>query len=1043
MKKWMLWMLTLLLMFPMVNVEARSSSSFSEGSDDRIHTKNQWEVFSDTIYGEVLCSDGGVYIVEDQHTYFIETSASVSHYLVIEDVDQDGIKDMVVFMKSQDHFDNLAILSVGKKEQIASRAITFEQYNKTLGYVQKNHQILSLTKAQENQFFIIVDHEILCLNTALDIVYRIEDQDNIWRIVNLGDINQDEKEDYAYTCQRGAIVAFDGTNGKILYDQLLTSTIEANHPYQGSTYSTTLNTWDILVNDDHLYVTGEDGILYIVDKIKGERLDRIDLDLYQEKSLEKTLSENNFGYDENYSSLLFPTGLWNPYFDDIRLVALDDHRLLIYAFFGSDQYRLQEQSDLLQVPKKYHTPVLLVYDMEKNDISQRITIENYDLKSSDILVHQDEEHTVVQVLSRLSHKGVLLSIYDIDEGNLLENKEIPLLSDDQENVSLYLGQRGNTYVLSRKDHYVLKVDEHFENVMPLTTFLVPRCLYHDGKQMILAYDQGSKTKKIIAYRQQDLLWEIHLPEALSDASFKQLHLEGNLLYGLIDVQEGEVVSSYLCCYDVETGENQLMTRCVVSQGYDERGKAYPIYAYGENIVLQADLNQDGYRDFLVDRYLISGRNGQLLAQNEAYFDTGNGLAIGDLNQDGLMDYAVASDKEIRLYTSKSYREGNSIVIDYVKTQAVYTYDASLQNKEMAIAIQDLNQDGLQEIVINQFNSHQQPIYTVLNGRDLTRLYDLMEDGIYDWGERFYFSTVDLNQDGWNDILYESPFGEEMILDGKTGKPWFYLSGPYEDHPEGMVLEPSMISIISEENQYMPTLIDDINQDGRQDIAYLAGGVIDERYGLILTILDGHTGEIISENMISQQDDGEGKRTLTPLSSSTWILSTSQKAWLYDMDHQTIIASFQQEIRDGFYLDDQTLLVLDEKRYVSPLNIDHDFSVEGISDHISKKVQFQLLKPEEKGYVKVWDQGELCALIEGDEGSFYLKEGKHILEFEFCNEQGKSLFVTKEVQVKNRSIVPYLLYLGALLMMSLMLGLAFYPTLKNRFNLIKGGEHDGK
>jgi serine/threonine protein kinase len=195
-----------------------------------------------------------------------------------------------------------------------------------------------------------------------------------------------------------------------------------------------------------------------------------------------------------------------------------------------------------------------------------------------------------------------------------------------------------------------------------------------------------------------------------------------------------------------------------------------------------------------------------------YLDSwGDGLASGDLNQDGIPDVAFGT------------KSGDVIVVNGATGDELWSYRVTTQmDAAVNVDIVDVNDDGVLEVIAagkGDYTTNQQAIIIAF---DRSGTYLWQAQGIYEEVTDLGYGDVD--NDGDTDVIaavgtYPWGGGELMIMDGATGS-HSWSEGLGSGTPQGLD-------------------IGDVDGDGYLD-------VVVENYDNKVFLLDGFSGELLWE-----------------------------------------------------------------------------------------------------------------------------------------------------------------------------------------------------
>jgi len=259
--------------------------------------------------------------------------------------------------------------------------------------------------------------------------------------------------------------------------------------------------------------------------------------------------------------------------------------------------------------------------------------------------------------------------------------------------------------------------------------------------------------------------------------------------------------------------------------------AHPGGGFGHAVHGIADVNGDGFDDFIVGEpdadtgatqstgraHIVSGKTGAIIRTHSSPNVTANGrfgfavVGLGDVNGDGLGDYAVGAPRENgqagRVYV---FSGANGALLYTLNSPSTIGFGGSLS------VVPDCTGDGRPDLVVGHVNifDHDGPAY-VFNGAT-GALFKTLTKPAGEEGTRFSQSVAgipDVNGDGFGDIAVGAPHADDgwdtdaglvYIYSGSTGALLHTLHSPFPQF-EGWF-------------GYSVAGIPDLNGDGRGDIA---------------------------------------------------------------------------------------------------------------------------------------------------------------------------------------------------------------------------------
>ncbi|HBM17431.1 MAG TPA: hypothetical protein DD381_13975, partial [Lentisphaeria bacterium] len=181
-----------------------------------------------------------------------------------------------------------------------------------------------------------------------------------------------------------------------------------------------------------------------------------------------------------------------------------------------------------------------------------------------------------------------------------------------------------------------------------------------------------------------------------------------------------------------------------------------------------DLNNDGFLDIAVANssgqvnkyYLSNGAVGGYAAgvNISGDTDTSASIALGDLNNDGFLDIAVANSGQVNKYYLSNR---NAFALEY----AGYDISADSQSSK-SIALGDLNNDGFLDIAVANYNQVNK--YYLSNRNASALAYTGAEISSSDTQNSYSIALGDLNNDGFLDIAVANEGdGNKYYLNNNT------------------------------------------------------------------------------------------------------------------------------------------------------------------------------------------------------------------------------------------------------------------------------------
>ena len=261
MKKLLSLVVILLMIVPIPIQGAKkvtSIESYSQGKEVKGDVVAKEVVLSDELKGMMVASDEGLEFVDDGN-FIINLNHPVKRFEVIDDIDNDGIKDVAVYLKTATGYSNFQIVSSKNSKVLYETVLTHKTIDENNSVIVENsivRQILSNDKI----VYLIYDHHLLAIDAnKKEIIFDYEDDDNIWKMVIFD--NQ-----VIFTTQQGQVISIDKKKGDLNYRTTVVKPLDIEVKYHNNEkQEVNMNVWDILILKDKLYVTSEIDKLYQMD----------------------------------------------------------------------------------------------------------------------------------------------------------------------------------------------------------------------------------------------------------------------------------------------------------------------------------------------------------------------------------------------------------------------------------------------------------------------------------------------------------------------------------------------------------------------------------------------------------------------------------------------------------------------------------------------------------------------------------------------------------------------------------------------------------
>lgn len=1016
-------------------IHGQSSSSlmpYSDGLDAKSTSSTKYVSLSDTLSGYMLATKEGLSIIGNEQ-FKVTTSYPVKDYEIVNDVNQGGQKDILVYMASPNGQDNVALISSEDSKVLFSKNFHHMNTEQGKGQIEENSRIQQMLFS-DDKIYILYDYHIVCMDAEGNQIFDYEDKDNIWKMIAVGETG------LAFTCQTGAVKMLNRQTGKIQWSTQISGKIQVPTRNVSRTSDVQLNVWDIYFANDSLFVTTEDGTFVQLNKETGESINQLNLDMVNTEQLIRLLSANA-GYDSQYRPTVFPSGITTSGYMGYTIEPLKDQLLLISAYLGNEKIQTAKLEDGMQFGTEQPIlPVLAIYDQQTQQVKQTYKLEQYNLKSSNAVLstYQDQEVIIVPSYSK---KGELkVNIYSLEDGQMIAQESIkaPAIKEKEEKIKII--KVDDRYLIQSEGNITFFVSNDFKSIEYVGNLSMASKIADTDNGVLVGYSESgliTKIKKLNNGDKEDVQFNFDLPEQFIGHSngFESIYYDEptNHLLMLVNKRNSQnvVEASYILILDAGSGTLLTNDSVILDKGIDENGKAYTHYVTGEKISYFKDMNNDGVNELLVDSYIIDGKTLTLKSIfSPSAEDAGLSIDVGDVNKDGVTDFVLFAETQANLYYSKV----SGYEVTYSKSGIKLDYAKDLQNQIYAVQMNDLDHDGIHDIIINAKNESNNQIYRVIDGATLQTKYDLMKDGVYNWGEFFEFTNTDYNQDGVEDFIYNSFNNRIEIINGSNGET-LDTHNTYPEYGEqswqSPIAQDSMVPIKIESNSHKVALIEDLNEDGKKDIAYLTS-VVDDNYreSTFLRIIDSTNFEEIKAIEIMKGLPSD-YALIGVVGTNKIMYDSNGLMQIYDYKQEIPIASFETSVQYAQSISDTRLFISNNEGNLYMLDDAIDFNLSDTPEIIKGGKMTLQWQSDKNGKMTISDSGEIVTTTASNEVTIRLLEGEHDLTLSYNDGYGKTTHRTIHVHVEKGHVLNYFFNFGLVLVLGLAAGLLFYP--KYRLN----------
>lgn len=1017
MKKVMMIVLILAMVIP-VSLQAMdndsSIESYSTGTNIKGDCVAKYVELSDDLKGNLVVKDKGLGFI-DNEDFLINVNYPIKYFEVIDDLDNDEIKDVVLYVETNCGYSNFLIVSSKDSKVLYELALTHQNYNEQKGLFIENSIIRQIVCDKE-YVYLIYDHHLLKINAKKkSVVYDYEENDNIWKLILID--NQ-----VIFTTQLGQLVSLDD-DGNVNYRKSISKPIKVNS--MGKNHLVDINLWDLLVFSDKLYVSCENDKLFEVDYHNGEVINELKLDIVNQDDLVKRLKEQ-YSYDyANSKETIATTGIFSKAFNGYKLKQIKDDLMLVEAYLGDQNY---QQIEMYGSSNTGIEPSLLLIS-DDFEVVSKIKLEKYNLDCSNAILSTYQGQEAIIIPSSFNKDVLRISVYSLD-GKLLSQNDIKNLGIGLDNVKVSFSKYNDDYLLQINNGNSYIVHNDLKTVSFLGSSKIVNKIADVDDGVIVSSNQNGKINEIYKLGlngKDDVLAKVDVSNKYMNNGFEAITYDnsGQLLSLVNEINnKNEVIASHVVSIDINSGKI-IQDRKVSLEGNK--------YLVGSEIKYFSDLNGDEKKEILVDNCIIDGNSFDL----KSYFDpiieeNGTIIEVGDLNNDNIVDYVNVGESEMRVYHSMH----NSFDISYSKTNIAKKYDKNLLNNQHVKVIGDLEHDGVNLFIINARNSEGYQYYQVINPKDLSVRFNLLEDGVYNYGESFILSKIDFNQDGCDDLIFNKPSGSTVdLLSGKDGKvlQTVKLNPDSDDDSMTAVVYDEIIPIQFSEDKMIYQL-EDINDDSVKELGYFYYDYYKDINNF--KILDGKNYEQL-KNCSLENIEYPNNYAIPVLYQTKILINDGEYNQIYDYKKGQLVAGIKLEVTKARAMNDERIL-MENNGQLYAFDDSCDFKLVDFNKHSDGKMKIKY-QSDKNGQMSVYDQGKLVTVSNDKDISLKLLEGKHNLTFSYNDNEGKITHINKVVEVEKSSVSRYLIILCTLIVFGGCLSLVVYP----KYRLKKGSVKYGK
>ncbi len=1020
MKKLFSIILAVLIIFSNLYViKAKSIEKLgSEGQIDNVGIS--YEMTYNNLPSSVYYGINGIDIINEEGKTHFQTEFPVLKLIIINDVDNDGNADFLVFQKVAEFNDQLFVISSKDGRVISSRRLTHLATDQYLGNVENNSYILDM-RYVERKVLVLYDYKILNINPEdCSTVYEYENKDNIWdfEVVN-GRIY--------FIDQIGQFGILDFETGEVVEINVIANKYDVTLMYnENYSLSAQMSLFDIYYDGSQLYVLSEDGYIYLYDFEKNS-FDNVPIGLISSEDYQRIISEN-YGWINGPVHL--PVGIYRGNFRGYKVVDDIGTHLLISCYF------LDDESLAVDIDH-FFTQKYALYNKEDKSITLlggNVASYKY---SKAVFAQYEVEGELKDVITTVfvfEDKRLRVNIYDY-EGNQLLQKDVTvdsLYSMSKYNFK-YDGNQG--YLLEIFSGGVVSIDKKLSSAVYLYDSAYTSMELIKDDYILLSYKVNGITNKIDKYQTdlKTLVWSYELDIKDKNHGFETLKYDDFNMDGVIDVI-GVVISysdkdeprySNYIIIDGASGNVLANKKIFLYESYDDKGRKYNVYSSSKEVDLIRDLNGDKKKELLIPEGIVASNSWSLKGNIDNYMDTkGYAHPVGDINKDGFVDYISISDTKVEMWTSKVYYTYN---VEYKKQSVSISMNKDFMNLTYGTVFADINNDGVKEFVLVNKNAEGNQIFDVYDGKTFKKMYSLCKDGVRDY-EAFALLDIDLNNDGYNEIYHATYYwGTYAIVDGKTGEDLTWINRyEYENTliKEDYGYNPDyIVSFMIEEKPATGLIkVSDFNEDGVNDFAVLKSYYDEEQWRQIssLMIYDSLTFNLLKEVKLSLNEYAEEYSDVENTERYVIVKVMNEKVMLIDLEEFKDIADYSLSGDKFCLINDNTILVTTAQNEAYTIDIGESFTITSkFDEQISNNtilLEWKTAAPY--AITSIYDNDILITKTQDKQLELKLTQGYHRITLVLDDGQGKSSKASFEITVtEQKSRSEYMVALAAIVIVA--------------------------
>ncbi len=1009
----------LILLLTVFMILSNGISVFAqEKSIEYVGVKNQVDNASNSftvIYNEAEATvfygkNGFDIITEEEKTHF-DTKYPVVKAIAINDVNGDGYTDFLAYLNSAEYTDELFVFSGQDGSVISSRRITRDSYSEENGVFKANTEVLKMSEFN-GLAVVLYDYtiEVIDPKTA-EVIYSYVNEDNIWDYEVV-----DNK--LVFIDQLGCIGVCDLEQNLLLSYYKVTNNYEVSFQWRPELVAPSkLNLWDIENVCGQLFITTEDGYLLTYNPETFLVESTVDLELFSEDELKGYLSDNlSYVTDSEVEQRV--TGLFSPYFKSIRILDSNEQYLLISGF-------IKDNDCLSDYFWSNYGSSVLVYDYINQEVVSEITLKT-DGSNVDATLSKYDASETVTVIYPETGSSLRTMIYDF-EGSVLLQKEIKVDTiNNKTRLSIDFDEE-NGYYVQAFNNSCFTLNASLEDAIFQFEKISTQSVYSSEDGFTMMYKVNGIANKIVNYGVDGSTenWVYELTTTEKNKGIEFITVDDYNKDGVKDYicivnkydSKDNVVASNFIVINGEDGKQLFSKKVWLYKAYDANWRPYDVYLTASELYLVNDIDGDGKKEFIIDGNIVTSYAFAAKGTVNTYVDAkGVMQKIGDVNGDGFEDFVMIEKSTVTQYVSRR----NRYDVSYVKSGKVFKASGknTIDNQTYAVIFNDIDNDGVKEIVFNDINDAGYQYFRVLNGKSLSQMYTLADKGVSDY-ELLTLMNIDITGDGINELMYMTgAMWMPTIRDGATGE---FLIAIDENQKESTYFDPEdyyhpdwPVQIMTEDDYYsnLPIcVINDLDGDEKPDFIIKKSYYDYETWNRYDSLLyySSATFEIVDEKILSVNKYEEMGSLKPVVNSDKYIVFIkNEKSELMDSVSGQVIANYDIVAESFLLLNENTILANNKESGLITLDIRNAFELlseipETMEGHI---LELKWKPAQDYSVMKIYDNGTLVTTTSDTEYSLPLLGGNHSIKLQLADGQGKESVSVYNVVVETHPITDY-------------------------------------